>query len=92
MQRQFIIQTDLISPLELLLEEGDHLSAWEETGKKKKSKKTNAEDSEGWGDCNVANGGGYGGFHDPREKGSRQRGPPRMQRGGRGGSGSQTNR
>ena len=58
--------------VELLLEDGDHLSAWEETGKKKKGKKTAVEDDDGWGDRdgNEA-GGGSGGFQDPREKNSR---------------------
>lgn len=63
--------------IELLLENGDHLSAWEETGKKKKAKKAANEEKEDW-DNDHDNGGG---FQDPREK-SRQRGPPRMRRGG----------
>jgi len=70
--------------VELLLEDGDHLSAWEETGKKKKSKKTAVEDNDGWGDDGGNDAGGNGGFQDPRDK--RQRGPPRMQRRGRGDS------
>ena len=68
----------------LFLEDGDHLSAWEETGKKKKSKKTAVEDNDGWGDDGGNDAGGNGGFQDPRDK--RQRGPPRMQRRGRGDS------
>merc|ERR1712223_2154981 len=35
--------------VELLLEDGDHLSAWEETGKKKKTKKAAVEENDGWG-------------------------------------------
>ncbi len=61
--------------VELLLEEGDHLSAWEETGKKKKGKK--AEEKEDWDIDNEPS------HNDTREK-SRGRGgqPPRMRRGG----------
>lgn len=67
--------------VELLLEDGDHLSAWEETGKKKKGKKASGnDDKEDWDD-NEGGGHAPGGFQDPREK-SRQRGPPRMRRGG----------
>ena len=66
--------------VELLLEDGDHLSAWEETGKKKKGKKgaSEAADKEDWDNE-------HEGFQDPRGDKSRSRGPPRM-RGGRGGS------
>ena len=36
--------------VELLLEDGDHLSAWEETGKKKKSKKSTTTEKDDWDD------------------------------------------
>jgi len=60
----------------MLLEGGDQLTAWEETGKggKKKKKEKTADDKDDWDeDANWGN--------DSREK-SRQRGPPRMRRGG----------
>ena len=44
--------------IELLLENGDHLSAWEETGKKKKAKKAANEEKEDW-DNDHDNGGGF---------------------------------
>ena len=71
--------------VELLLEDGDHLSAWEETGKKKKTKKAAVEENDDFeGGNDSGPGSGNGGFQDPRDKGSRQRGPPRMQSRGRG--------
>merc|ERR1712020_242429 len=64
--------------VELLLEDGDHLSAWEETGKKKKSKKSTTTEKDDWDDDE--------GFIEGREKSSKSssRGPPRMR--GRGDS------
>ena len=67
--------------VELLLEDGDHLSAWEETGKKKKGKKANEADKEDWDNE-------HDGFQDPRGQGydksqrSSRGGPPRRGRGG----------
>merc|ERR1712223_413342 len=60
----------------MLLEGGDQLTAWEETGKggKKKKKEKAADDKDDWDDADT-----WG--NDSREK-SRQRGPPRMRRGG----------
>ena len=63
--------------VELLLEDGDHLSAWEETGKKKNKKKSaNTNDKDEWDDDE--------GFHEGgnREKSQGRKGPPRMRRGG----------
>lgn len=65
--------------VELLLEDGPGLSAWEETGKKKKGKKTASDEKDDWDNENNDN---VGGFQDPREKTRGQRGPPRMRRGG----------
>ena len=67
--------------VELLLEDGDHLSAWEETGKKKKGKKAN-EDKEDWEND------GHEGFQDPRgsDKSRSRGGRGRGFAGGRGGS------
>jgi len=63
--------------VELLLEDGDHLSAWEETGKKKKTKKSGqSNDKEEWDDDE--------GFHEGRDKSRGSKGPPRMRRGGGG--------
>lgn len=65
--------------VELLLEDGDHLSAWEETGKKKKTKKSGqSNDKDEWDDDE--------GFHEGRDKSRGSKGPPRMRRGGGGGS------
>lgn len=65
--------------VELLLEDGDHLSAWEETGKKKKGKKANEADKEDWDNE-------HDGFQDPRQGYDKSRssrgGPPRRGRGG----------
>lgn len=62
--------------VELLLEDGDHLSAWEETGKKKKGKKS-SEEKDDWANDEAET------FQDPREKSRQGRGgPPRMRRGG----------
>lgn len=61
--------------VELLLEDGDHLSAWEETGKKKKSKKSANDDKDEWDNDND-------GFQEASREKSRGRGPPRMRRGG----------
>lgn len=62
--------------VELLLEDGDHLSAWEETGKKKNKKKSATNDKDEWDDNDE-------GFHEGgREKSQGRKGPPRMRRGG----------
>ena len=55
--------------VELLLEDGDHLTAWEETGKKKKGKKQEDKDD-------------FDESENQRDNNRGQRGPPRMRRGG----------
>ena len=63
----------------MLLEGGDQLTAWEETGKggkKKKQQKSQAANDD-WDDGDVS----WSAPVDSREK-SKQRGPPRMRRGG----------
>lgn len=67
--------------VELLLEGG--MSAWEETGKKKK-KKQPAEDNNNKDDWDES---GENGAQEPRDRNARQRGPPRLRRGGREGRG-----
>ena len=74
--------------IELLLEDGDHLSAWEETGKKKKAKKSandviDKDNTDSWDQDDSHH-------PDPREK-SRNRGPPRMRRGGSNAKGGRDN-
>ena len=64
--------------IDLLLEGGDHLTAWEETGKKgKKKAKQSADDKDDAEDMDAFNGDG---FRDA--KGGKKGGPPRMRRGG----------
>eukprot|EP00095_Tigriopus_kingsejongensis_P005358 maker-scaffold34_size539781-snap-gene-2.9 protein:Tk05358 transcript:maker-scaffold34_size539781-snap-gene-2.9-mRNA-1 annotation:"protein lingerer-like" len=60
--------------IELLLEGG--ISAWEETGKKKKKKQPVEENKDDWDES---------GAHERGDRASRPKGPPRLRRGGPGG-------